>query len=82
LFERAAFSSMPDMPSAAAQLGEHVLRSQPELRQHDEAVEPQVGGLADDAQAVAVLGGHDGLGRLSPTFFRIASGPRAKRRDT
>jgi len=33
-------------------------------------VEPQIGGFADDAQPVAVLGGHHRFGRFLADFFQ------------
>jgi hypothetical protein len=52
------------------------------MRQHDHAVEPQVGRFADDAVLCAVLGGHHRLGRLLADLLqdRIVA-PREQARD-
>src|SRR3972149_4595928 len=66
---------------AALELEQHVGRPQAVVRQHDQAVKPQVGGLADDAQLVPVLGGHHGFGGFLADFFQnrvFAAGEQAR----
>src|SRR5579864_268438 len=55
---------------APLQLGKHVARPQAVLREHDEAVEPQVGRFGDDAALVAVLRRHHRLGRFLADFLQ------------
>ena len=52
------------MPFAPLHLGQHVGRPEAVAREHDHAVEPQVGDLAHQVQAIAALRGEHGLGRL------------------
>src|SRR4051812_29213080 len=49
---------------APMQLGEHVARAQAVAREQDHAVEPKVGNLAHQVQAIAVLCREHGFGRF------------------
>src|SRR5260221_11378920 len=62
--------SYPEIASGPTKLGEHVGGPQAVLCEHNQAMKPQVGRFADDAQAIAVLGGHHRLGRLLADFFQ------------
>src|SRR5690606_37402175 len=59
---------VPGQAEAAVQLVQHGLRMLAERGEHDQAVEPEVGGLVDQVAAVAaerrVLGRDDGLDRF------------------
>jgi len=65
---------VPGQAEATVQFIQHSLWVLPQLGEHDQAMEPQVGGLVDDIAAVAaelrILGGDDGLDGLFAEFFQ------------
>ena len=61
---RAAFLVDARNAFAAPQLGQHVVGPETRVGEHDEAVEPQVGRLANEGEFITTLRGQDRLGRL------------------
>ena len=60
---------------AALQLVEHVSGARPCASSAMRGVKPEVGDLGDDARPVAVLAGHDDLGRLLADLLQHRVGP-------
>ncbi len=61
---RTAFSSIPDVPARRASSSSTCSGRQPVVGQHDQAMEPEVGGLGDDPFGRTVLGRHHRFGRF------------------
>ena len=64
IFSVAAFLVDARDAFAPLHLGEHVPRAEAVAREHDHAMEPEVGDLAHQVQAVAALCREHGFGRL------------------